>query len=239
MERQPVEPGAPDPKSAPFVISLDEDNKPKQTAPLEPIPKTSAKDISAGPRTSVLAKNDELDWSAQIGDDAEMLAIAKAAGAHPGGARRVVLLALVVLVIGGLLGGALYGPEIQATVKRAMSDKKLRDGAILIKTTPSGAKVILDGEDVGKTNLKLTAVDPDIAHQLVVEPIGMDPIMIEFGPEDFQSAEDLPTFIWNKDFTKAALAAQDAGPSADAGPKKATKKKPTKRKRRGKRKRRR
>jgi hypothetical protein len=238
MSSQPAPAAAPpaDPMSAPFVISLASEARP-QTSPLEPIPKTTTKTLSGGPRTSVLAVNDELEWSGNIGDDAELLALAKASGAHPSSTRRALLLVGVVVLIGAVLSGAMWGPEIKATIDRALSGKKLRDGAILVKSNPSGAKVILDGEEVGMTNLKLTAVDPDANHQLVVEPAGMDPIMIEFGPDDFVQMEDLPTYIWDKDFSKPAAPA-DAGPP-DAGPKVEAKKKKPRKKRRGRRSRRR
>jgi serine/threonine protein kinase len=221
------------PMDAPFVISLA--SEVKQTGPLAPIPPTSARELSAGPRTSVLAQNAEIEWFDQVGDDAEMLALAKAVSAHPSQTRRVVLGALIVLVIGGLLGGAFYGEQLKKMVDRALSGKKLRNGAIVVKTTPSGARVTLDGEEVGKTNMRLEGVDPDENHQLVVEPEGMDPIIHEFGPADFRNTEGLPTFFWVKEFRPEPAAKADAGPP-DAGVKadtpKKKKKKPRKRRRR-------
>lgn len=186
--------------AAPFIISL-AGEAPRSKAPLEPLPKTSAA-VAAAPKTKLLAQNEELAWSREIGDDAEMLAIAKAVAAHPSSTRRTLLVGVVVLFVALLLGGALYGPEVVATVERALAGKTLRNGAIVVKTTPSGAEVLLDGKVIGKTNLKLTGVDPDRPHQLVVKPEGMDPILLEFTPEDFRATDDLPTFFWERDFTK-------------------------------------
>lgn len=200
MQAQPAPASAPhDATAAPFIISLAGD-VPSSRAPLEPLPKTSA--AMTAPKTKLLAQNDGLEWSREIGDDAEMLAIAKAVAAHPGQTRRTLLIALAALVVALLFGGALYGPEAVATVQRAISGKALRNGALVVKTTPSGAEVLLDGKVIGKTNLKITGVDPDRPHQLVVKPEGMDPILQEFAPSDFKAAEDMPTFFWERDFTR-------------------------------------
>jgi hypothetical protein len=204
---------------------------------MEPLPKTGM-DPMAAPKTSVLAKNDELDWSAEIGDDAELLAIAKAAGAHPARGRRQLLMAGVIFLVLAVLIGAFFGRDISEMVDRAMSGKKLRNGAIVVKTIPSGAKVVLDGEDRGKTNLKLTGIDPDKPHQLVVTPVDMDPIMVEFTTADFVNTEDLPTYFWTKDFSKKdEPAAEDAGPVAEEPKKKPTKKPSKRRGRKGRRRR--
>lgn len=210
MGPQPAPPSSHAATAAPFIISL-AGEAPSKKAPLEPLPKTSA--AMAVPKTRLLAKNEELEWSGEIGEDAEMLAIAKAVAAHPSSTRRTLLVALGVLVVALALGGALYGPEVVATVERAMAGTPLRNGALVVKTTPSGAEVLLDGRVVGKTNLKITGVDPDRPHQLVVKPEGMDPILLEFAPSDFKATDDLPTFFWERDFTK-----KEEPPPADPSP---------------------
>lgn len=198
-----------DPTAVPFIISL-ADETPRVRTLLEPLPKTSAVDVQAAPKTKLLAQNGELEWSREIGEDAELLAIARAVSAHPAATRRTLLIAFGVLFVGLVLGGALYGPEVVDTVERAMTGKMLRNGALVVKTTPSGAEVLLDGKSVGRSNLKITGVDPDKPHQLVIKREGQDPIVHEFAPADFQAAEDLPTFFWVRDFTKKEE--PDAGP---------------------------
>jgi len=226
-----------------FVISLATDPRAKQPkAPLEPLPSTrSQPQIGDAPRTQVLAQNKGLQWSREIGEDAELLAIARAASAAPGQNKRTLLIALVVVV---LLGGpalAFYAPDIGAMIDRARSGKVLRDGFVVVKTRPSGAEVFLDGKSRGKTNLKLAGVDPDAPHQLMLKIDGQEPIVVEFTPEEFVAGEDGPTYMFERDFAQPTA---DAGPAASDGEKpedknpddkkpddkKPSKKKPTKKK---------
>lgn len=226
--------GANRPPPGEFIISLASEQRPR-TQPLEPLPKTAIVPASEmAPKTQVLAQNAALAWSREIGDDAELLAIAKAMRVAPGQTRRTLLIAGAVAGVALLLLGALYGPEAIDTVDRALEGKKLRNGAVVVKTNPPGAEVILDGESRGLTNLKVTGVDPDRAHQLVVKPKGMDPMLHEIAAADFQAAEDLPTFFWVRDFVKKDDET-DAGPAvvkAASDEKKTVKKKPKKKRRR-------
>src|SRR5690606_18612276 len=66
-------------QAAPFIISLAGET-PSSRSPLEPLPKTSTV-AQAPPKTTLLAQNDGLEWSREIGDDADLLAIAKAVAA--------------------------------------------------------------------------------------------------------------------------------------------------------------
>jgi len=215
-----------------FVISLATDPRARAVTkvPLEPLPKTRVTTGVTAPKTHVLAQNADLEWSGQIGDDAELLAIAKAAGSAPGQTKlRLALFAVIALVLAMPLF-AFAWPEISGTITRALEGKVLRNGALVVKTTPAGAEVILDGEVKGRTNIKLTGVDPDAPHQLVVKPEGRDPIITEFAPADFVDTEGLPTFIFERDFSAPAEEAGVEAPppveeKVDAVPEKKSKKK--------------
>ncbi len=210
-----------------FVIALASDPPEKGAGaprPLEPLPRSSH---SAGPpKTNVLAQNADLSWSASIGNDAELLALARASAVAPGQLRNrfaIVAAAVVVLLVPVL---AFYGPDLVDTVGRAIEGKTLRPGALVAKTRPSGAEVILDGKSRGQTNLKLTGVDPDSPHQLVIKPSdppGMDPIVLEITPADFKPEDGLPTYTFDRDFASPEKEPEEDKPKDK--PKKRKKKK--------------
>jgi serine/threonine protein kinase len=216
------EPPAPTGPVAPFVISLADGTNTEPARPLAPLPKTShdTKEMAA-PRTQVLAVNNELEWSENIGEDAELLAIAQAIGGGPAGNRRTLLVGGVIAAVVFVLVGAIWGGQIGEIVSRAISGKKLRNGALIVKTTPSGAEVLLDGKVVGKTNMKMTGVDPDRAHQLVVRPEGMDQIILEITPEEFKMNEGVLTYAFIRDFVKK----EEPEPEPEPKPKKRRRKK--------------
>lgn len=117
-------------------------------------------------------------------------------------------------------------------VDRAMEGRVLRPGSIVVKTTPSGADVILDGKKIGKTGLRLNGIDRDAFHDLVVTPEGMDPIQIQFGPEDFASVDGTPTYLFERNFEAPEPDAATPEPAADEPGKKPKKRKKRRRKRR-------
>jgi serine/threonine protein kinase len=184
-----------------FVISL-ADGKPGETRPTAPLPQVSADDIEKGHRTQVFVQNRAVEWAAEIGADAELLALMKATGAHPSAGRRTVLIAagVGVVVVGLVL--AAFGNDIVKTVKRAMSGQKAELGAVIVKTIPSGADVNLDGKNKGKTNLKVAGVDINEPHRLVVTPKGKDPIIVELVRADFKEGEDgVQTYLFERDLS--------------------------------------
>ncbi|HEY1099184.1 MAG TPA: serine/threonine-protein kinase, partial [Myxococcota bacterium] len=72
-----------------FVISLADARPQRAPEPLPSSPATASAMMT--PRTQVLAQNKRLEWSEHIGNDAEMLAIARAMGRAPGAGKRGVL----------------------------------------------------------------------------------------------------------------------------------------------------
>lgn len=185
-----------------FVISLAEARAPARAPEPLPMPSTSVSPGEAMPRTMVLAQNSHLDWSANIGGDAELLAIAKAMGTAPGLGRRSVLYAAAgTVVVAGLVFG-LFGGELKAMVERALAGKGQEVGVLIVKTRPTPDDVVLDGKSRGPGNKKIANVDIDQPHRLVVKPKGMDPIIREITKADFVPGDDgAPTFVLEKDFT--------------------------------------
>jgi PEGA domain len=192
-----------------FVISLAEGGPVPQA--LAPLPSTSAQAVSQDKsRTHVLAQNDALAWTNEIGQDAEWLALMRATGAAPGAGRRTVLIAAGLGIAVLIAAAVVAGPDLAQMAKRAVAGKKQALGVIIVKTIPSGAEVSVDGKARGKTNLKLTGIDIDEPHRLIVKPQDKDPIVLEFSSADFQQGEDgSPTYLFERDFTP---------PKSDAGP---------------------
>lgn len=186
-----------------FVISLaDAKPAPQPLAPLPSMPATSAKEMAAHPRTQVLAKNDNLGWSGNVGEDAEMLAIAKAMGSAPGQTRNTLAIAAGLVLLLAVVGVVAAGPEIKATLERALSDKQQVVGTVVVKFRPPAEDVILDGKSRGAGNKKITNVDINESHRLIVKPKGMDPIVQELTKADFSMGDDgVPLFTLEKDFT--------------------------------------
>jgi serine/threonine-protein kinase len=185
-----------------FVISLAEAH-PKTRAP-EPLPNPSAAD-DPNPRTQVLARNQALEWSQNIGEDAELLAIAQAMGTAPGQGKRTAAAVGIVTAVIALVLAVGMGGEIQAMVERALSGKEQTLGAIIVKIRPSPDDIVLDGKSRGSGNKKITNIDVDDPHRLVVTPKGMDPIVIELQRSDFSAGDDgSPTYTMEKDFMAPA-----------------------------------
>lgn len=183
-----------------FVISLA--GPPSTKEPAAPLPVVSADSVSKGHRTQVLAQNEKVGWAGEIGEDAEMLALLKATGAHPASGRRTLLAAGLVAVVIAVVVMAAAGPDMARAARRALAGTKAEPGVVVVKTAPSGAAVVLDGKSKGKTNLKIQGVDTSEPHRLVVKPKDMDAIVIEIEKKDFVQGEDgWPTYVFERDFT--------------------------------------
>ena len=183
-----------------FVISLADATAPRAPEPLPSSPATAGE--MTMPRTQVLAQNRKLDWSQNIGNDAELLAIAKAMGTAPGLGKRSVLYAALAALIVVVVAFGVFGDEVLAMIERARSGKGQEVGVVIVKTRPTPDDVVLDGKSRGAGNKKITNVDLDTPHRLVVKPKGMDPIVREVTRADFAPGDDgAPTFVLEKDFT--------------------------------------
>ena len=182
-----------------FVISLADQKL--ERAP-EPLPTTAiVRDKREGPKTQVLAQNQRLDWSQNIGNDAEILAIAQAMGTAPGQGKRTLMLAAGVVAVVAIVLSIAFGGEMLATVQRAFAGKTQKVGTIIVKTRPSPDDVIIDGESKGPGNKKVVNVDIDAPHRIVVKPNGHDPIVREITRKDFDDGLDgTPTFVLEKDY---------------------------------------
>jgi len=190
-----------------FVISLaDSPLRPPEPLPTpaplpsSPSPGQHDKPVSA-PRTQVLAQNQALDWSQNVGNDAELLAIAKSMGTAPGQGRRTLLIAGGIFLVAIVVGGLAFGGEVASMVGRAMSGKDQVLGDVMVKIRPSPEDIILDGKSRGSGNKKIKNIDVDAPHRLVVKPKGMDPIVHEITRADFSAGDDgTLTFTMEKDF---------------------------------------
>lgn len=217
-----------------FVISLAADQVESSTkTPLAPLPKTSMRPGDA-PMTQVLAKNSAVEWDEAIGSDAELLALAKQVGSAPGQTKKTLAFAAAFAVVALVVFGGVFAGEIADTLSRAISGKKVRAGAMVIKTKPAGAAVVLDGEEKGATNLKLINIDPDVPHTLEITIEGEGKRVVEIAPKDFRPLEGMPTFVFEQEPEEEAV--EDAGPPAVVEP---TKKKPKKKNRKRRRRKRR
>ena len=190
-----------------FVISLADQAGRQRPAlvPLAPLPAppamsaTTANETSAQ-RTQVLVQNADLGWTQNIGDDAELLALAQAMGHGPGQGRRTLLAAGMALFVIVILVAAALGGEIQQMVARAMSGKKQQLGSIIVKTRPSGAEVFIDGDMKGVTNLRIKNIDINEPHELSIRPQGMDAMKLPITRADFVPGEGgEPLFLVEKD----------------------------------------
>ncbi|MBI5498190.1 MAG: serine/threonine protein kinase [Deltaproteobacteria bacterium] len=202
----------------------------KQTKPQDVLPSLPVASVSNRPAVQVLAKNDELGWAGKIGNDAEMLVLAKAMGLKSRTPQRVALggLAAVALVSGVWVVS--NREEAQQMVTRAQEGRRAVTGTLIVKSKPSGATVLVDGKESGKTNLRLDQVVLDKPFTLVVrlpdgQELSQQLDMAAFKPPD-RKVEIM--------FDPAA-AAVDAGPPPDAAAAKdeAPEKKPRKKKKRG------
>lgn len=141
-------------------------------------------------KTSVLAQNADLGWAQRIGDDAELLAIAKASGLKPPSLIRSLLpLVGAVLLSLGVL--AFVGREqIPQMWRRVVDKRELRLGSIIVKTFPAGAKVRIDGKDSGLSPMRIDNLDVEIEHQIEVIPVGGEAQRRNIGPGDWEGGED-------------------------------------------------
>jgi serine/threonine protein kinase len=185
-----------------FVISLADSplGPPESRAAPLPLPGQADRLVSA-PRTQVLAQNQALEWSQNVGNDAELLAIAKAMGTAPGQGRRILLVATAIVAVAVVVGGVAFGGELTAMVGRAVSGREQTLGEIVVKIRPSPDDIVLDGKSRGGGNKKFKNIDVDVPHRLVVTPKGMDPIVQELMRADFKVADDGGlAFTLDKDF---------------------------------------
>ncbi len=216
--------------SDPGIVGAADPLRPKKPlTALEPLPRTrvtTGVQGPASPRTQVLAQNAKVSWAGEIGADAELLAIAKATGVAPGQTRNRLLMGVGVIALILVPVVFWFLPDIISTVERAVEGRKLRPGAIVVKTIPSGAEVILDGEKRGVTNISIKGIDPDSNHQLVVVPTGKEPIQIEFTPTDFKPIDGLPTYTFERNFeAPPEPEVEEPPPSEEKKPKKRRKRK--------------
>jgi len=147
---------------------------------------------SPRPHTQVLAQNDEVAWAEMIGDDAELLAIAKAGGLQPRSLWRTALVPLVLLLVLGV-GLAVVGrDQIPGLWRRIVDRREVKVGSLVVKTYPSGAEVKIDGQPRGRTPLRVSGVDVDAEHTIVVLPIGEPEVKRVIGPGDWEArGEDM------------------------------------------------
>jgi serine/threonine protein kinase len=197
----PTAPAAAPNSDQSFVISLADEKKAPPPQQLAPLPSTSAKDMST-PRTQVLAQNNAIGWAGNIGEDAEMIAIARAMGSAPGQGKRTLAIAAAVGLVLAVVVGVAAGPEIAATVKRALSDQQQVVGTVVVKVRPAPEEVTLDGKSRGGGNKKIANVDVGEPHRLVVKPKGLEPIVVELTKADFVLGDDgSPTYLFERDFS--------------------------------------
>jgi hypothetical protein len=115
-----------------------------------------------------------------------------------------------LLVVGAIVFAA-AGEDIARIIKRAMIGQKAEPGIVVVKTIPSGADVVLDGKNKGKTNMKITGVETNDPHRLVVKPKDKDPIILEIEKKDFVEGEGgFPTYVFERDFTPPKSDAPDS-----------------------------
>jgi|GEM_PF-795685 len=239
MIPRPTAKGDADGQAPGFVIALDKkDDDQKPVVPLEPLPGTNATEAETPKESHVLAQNDDVGWAQNIGSDAALLALAKASGAAPGQTRRMVIAAAAVIAL-ALVGFLAFNAKsiIDAT-GRAIAGKKTRQGAMVLKSRPSGATITIDGEEKGKTNMKLVNIDPDIEHKIEfkqTEEAGGKVHSFVVKPADFRSRGGMPTYEYMKNFLEEEE--EEDAATADAGTAAAMKKPPPKKKRKKKRRR--
>ena len=175
-----------------------------------------------------MAKNDRITWDYAIGSDAELLALAKQAGSAPGQTKRSVFVAVAVVVVLLVGLGGVFAGDVIDTLSRAVSGKKVRAGAMVIKTRPAGAKIILDGVEKGMSNLKLVNIDPDEPHRLEVQLEGEPLRVVEIAAKDFVPVDGMPTYTFEQDPPQEVEV--DAGaPEVDTPPPSDDKKAPKRR----------
>jgi serine/threonine-protein kinase len=179
-------------------------------APLPPsLPVAS---VSQRPATQVLALNAEVAWAGKIGDDAEMLVLAKAMGLKSKTPQRAVL--------GGLLGAAvLVGlwaavnpAEFKQMISRAQDGRRAVVGTLVVKSKPSGATVFVDGVESGKTNLRLEQVVLDVPRTLTIKTFEGQEMTRVVEEKDFTGPEHKLEVMFEPGMPQPPPAAEDAGP---------------------------
>jgi serine/threonine protein kinase len=189
------------PRSA--VFELHDRDAPPVRAPA-PLPASRPAAEVTGNRTTVLARNDDIGWSRNIGADAEMLVLAKAMGVDTNTNRRTAMVLTGLGMVALMVGALVFKDDITATVNRAIKGEQVEMGTMIIKTRPAGADVTIDGERKGLTSLKLRGIDLSKPHRLVVTPKDKGPIVIEVVRNDFELLDGEPTYTWERDFTVSA-----------------------------------
>lgn len=84
-------------------------------------------------------------------------------------------------------------------VTRAVTGQSQTLGVIVVKTRPSPDDIILDGKSRGAGNKKITNVDVDVPHTLIVKPRGHPEIRAEIAPADFKDDDGTRTLTLEKD----------------------------------------
>ncbi|MBN2358157.1 MAG: protein kinase [Deltaproteobacteria bacterium] len=138
------------------------------------------------PHTQVLAKNDEVAWANMIGEDAELLAIAKAGGLQPRPLWRTLLVPAIVLLVLVTVLAIAGRDQIPGLWRRIVERQQVRLGSLVIKTYPSGAEVTIDGQAHGRTPLRINSVDVDAEHTIIVAPVGEPEVKRVIGPGDWE-----------------------------------------------------
>ncbi|MEW5855220.1 MAG: serine/threonine-protein kinase [Myxococcota bacterium] len=143
------------------------------------------------PVTQVLVANDQVDWANKIGADAELLALAKASGINSKTPRRTLLAATALVLVAVGAWGATHPEEVAKMLTRARTGKTAQVGSLVVKSRPAGGVVILDGEETGRTNLKIDNVDTEQPHTLKVRLVDGREFERQIAAGDFGQSKTL------------------------------------------------
>ena len=181
---------APPPAPAPSTDALSMAGVESAQPLVDAVAQDGAARFGASPGTLVLAKNEAIHWAERIGDDAELLAIARASGIEPKSLWRVLmpfalgLLALLVVLV------AVGHRQIPLMWDRVVNQRAQRLGSVVIKTYPAGAEIEIDGSKGGLSPLRIDNLNADIEHIIVVRPVGEAELRRVIGPGDWDQGED-------------------------------------------------
>lgn len=193
------------------VVQEDFTQTQKKAPPPQPPVLSVAAVSGARPATQVLALNQELTWSHNIGKDAELLALGHASGMKTNGPARVAGIAFgaLALVVGGW--AAVNRDEVAAMVERARTGKRAVTGSLVVKSRPSGAVVTLDGAESGKTNIRLDDVLVERSHELLVTlPDGRE-FRRTIQPADFSTTDRKLEVMFDSNATDGGTGASPSG----------------------------
>lgn|GEM_PF-6066998 len=180
-----------------FAVSVVDKRAP---VPLAPLPAAAKHPDAAPPRTQVLAQYGALAWSQNVGDDAELLAIARAVGSAPDAGRRSLLAAAAVVLALGAGALALPGDDLRVAADRAIRGRPRTLGTIVVEVRPPPDDVLLEDKSRGAGQKKITNVDVDVLHRLVVQSRGRPALARELSRADFvDGADGTPMSSWEGD----------------------------------------